>query len=280
MTIDIASLQPWIGRQETAGDAIAAFPASALAATLDRDDRYDAGSALPPVWHWIYFHELHKTSELADNGHGKLGGFMPPVPLPRRMWAGGRFTFGPPLRVGQAARRVSTVAGLTAKGGASGELVFLVLRHELSGPDGVAVVEEQDIVYREAPRPGEMPPAPRRAIDKAVWRHETPTSEALLFRYSALIFNAHRIHYDQPYCEREGYPGLIVHGPLLATLLADLVRRNTDAPMTAFRFRAVSPLFNGSPCIACGIPEGQRVRLWAEDGKGRLMMEGQAQLQD
>ena len=131
MTIDIASLQPWIGRQETAGDAIAAFPASALAATLDRDDRYDAGSALPPVWHWVYFHELHKTSELADNGHGKLGGFMPPVPLPRRMWAGGRFTFGPPLRVGQAARRVSTVAGLTAKAGASGELVFLVLRHEL-----------------------------------------------------------------------------------------------------------------------------------------------------
>ena len=115
MTIDIASLQPWIGRQETADDAIAAFPASALAATLDRDDRYDAGSALPPVWHWIYFHELHKTSELADNGHGKLGGFMPPMPLPRRMWAGGRFTFGPPLRVGQAARRVSTVAGLTAK---------------------------------------------------------------------------------------------------------------------------------------------------------------------
>jgi 3-methylfumaryl-CoA hydratase len=230
------------------------------------------------LWHWLYLNELHKTAELADNGHGKLGGFMPPVPLPRRMWAGGRFTFERPLRIGQTAQRVSAVADLTAKQGASGDLVFLVLRHVFSGPDGTAVIEEQDIVYREAPGPGGIAPAPRPAPGKAVWRHETPTSEALLFRYSALIFNAHRIHYDQPYCEREGYPGLLVHGPLIATLIADVVRRNTDVPMTAFRFRAVSPLINGSPCVACGIPEGQKVKLWAEDGSGRVVMEGQAEL--
>jgi 3-methylfumaryl-CoA hydratase len=278
MTIDLASLKPWIGRQETAADTLAAFPAAALTATLDRDDRYDTGAALPPLWHWLYLQELHKTSELADNGHGKLGGFMPPVPLPRRMWAGGRFTFERPLRIGQAVERVSTVVDLTAKQGASGDLVFLLLRHAVSGPDGTAVVEEQDIVYREAPRAEEAAPAPRRAAGTAVWRHETPTSEALLFRYSSLIFNAHRIHYDRPYCEREGYPGLIVHGPLLATLLADLVRRNTEAPLTAFRFRAVSPLVNGSPCIACGIPEGRKVRLWAEDGTGGVVMEAQAEL--
>ena len=278
MTIDIASLKPWIGRQETARDTLAPFPAAALTATLDRDDRYDTGAALPSLWHWLYLHELHRTSELADNGHGRLGGFMPPVPLPRRMWAGGRFAFERPLRIGQAVERVSTVVDLTAKQGASGDLVFLLLRHAFSGPDGTAVVEEQDIVYREAPRSGEAAPASRRAAGKPVWRHETATSEALLFRYSALIFNAHRIHYDEPYCRREGYPGLVVHGPLLATLLADVVRRNTDAPMKTFRFRAVSPLFNGSPCVACGIPEGSRVRLWAEDGEGRLIMEGEAEL--
>ena len=278
MTIDIASLKPWIGRQETAGDTLAAFPAAALTATLDRDDSYHAGAPLPPLWHWLYLQELHKTAELAENGHGRLGGFMPPVPLPRRMWAGGRFTFERPLLIGQAVERVSTVVDLAAKQGASGDLVFLLLRHVVSGPDGTAVVEEQDIVYREPPRPEEAAAAPRRAAGKAAWRHETMTGEALLFRYSALIFNAHRIHYDHPYCEREGYPGLVVHGPLIATLLADLVRRNTDAPMSAFRFRAVSPLFSGSPCVACGVPEGRKVRLWAEDGKGGVVMEAQAEL--
>ena len=278
MAIDIAPLKAWVGRQETAADGLAPFQANALAVTLDRDEMYSAGDPLPPLWHWLYLNELHKTSELADNGHGKLGGFMPPVPLPRRMWAGGRFTFERPLRIGQTAQRVSAVADLTAKQGASGDLVFLVLRHVFSGPDGTAVIEEQDIVYREAPSPGAGAPAQRPAPRKAVWRHETPTNEALLFRYSALIFNAHRIHYDQPYCEREGYPGLIVHGPLIATLIADVVRRNTDAPMTAFRFRAVSPLINGSPCVACGIPEGRKVKLWAEDGNGGVVMEGQAEL--
>src|SRR5215813_1379151 len=189
MPINIAALKAWVGRQEAAGDVLAPFQANALAATLDRDETYPAGAPLPPLWNWVYLNELFKTAELADNGHGRLGGFMPPVPLPRRMWAGGRFTFQRPLRIGQAARRVSTVADLTAKQGASGALVFLLLRHEVSGPDGTAVVEEQDIVYREEPRPGEPAPTPRRAAGKAVWRHETMTSEALLFRYSALIFN-------------------------------------------------------------------------------------------
>jgi len=277
MPIDIAPLKAWIGRHETTGDALAPFQAAALAATLDRDEAFVAGD-LPPLWHWVYFQELHKTSELAENGHARLGGFMPPVPLPRRMWAGGRFTFQRPLRIGQAGQRTSTIADLKAKQGESGGLVFLLLRHEFSGPDGTAVVEEQDIVYREAPRPGEGMPAPRRSAEKPLWRHETTTSEALLFRYSALIFNAHRIHYDQPYCLREGYPGLIVHGPLIATLLADLVRGNADAAMTAFRFRATSPLFGGSPCVACGVPQGRKVKLWAEDGDGGVVMAAEAEL--
>lgn len=278
MTIDIASLKAWIGRQETADDALAPFQAAALAVTLDKDEAYAPGDPLPPLWHWVYFQELHKTADLADNGHGRLGGFLPPVPLPRRMWAGGRFTFATPLRVGEASRRTSTIADLNAKQGSSGDLVFLVLRHAFSGPGGIAVVEEQDIVYREPARSGSSAPPARRATIRPAWRHETATNEALLFRYSALIFNAHRIHYDHPYCLREGYAGLIVHGPLIATLLAELVRRNTDAAMTAFRFRALSPLYSGSPCIACGVPDGAKVRLWAEDGDGGLVMEAEAEL--
>ncbi|HKA42391.1 MAG TPA: MaoC family dehydratase N-terminal domain-containing protein [Burkholderiales bacterium] len=278
MPINIAALKAWVGRQEAAGDVLAPFQANALAATLDRDETYPAGAPLPPLWNWVYLNELFKTSELADNGHGTLGGFMPPIPLPRRMWAGGRFTFKRPLRIGQAARRVSTVADLTAKEGDSGELVFLLLRHEISGPDGTAITEEQDIVYRAPPRTSEPPARVRRAADKALWRREIALNEVQLFRYSALIFNAHRIHYDEPYCRREGYPGLVVHGPLLATLLADLVRRNTDRPMTAFRYRAVRPLFLPSPCIACGVPKGNTVELWAEDEDGALIMEARAEL--
>ena len=278
MTTDIEPFTAWIGRQETADDALAPFQAAALAATLDRDDAYAPGAALPPLWHWVYFQDLHKTAELADNGHGRLGGFMPPVPPPRRMWAGGRFTFSRPLRVGESSRRTSTVVSLTAKQGSTGELVFLVLRHEYAGQHGMATVEEQDIVYREAAGAVQNAAPARRARARPAWRHETATGEALLFRYSALIFNAHRIHYDHPYCVREGYPGLIVHGPLIATLLADLVHRNTDAAMISFRFRALAPLYCGSPCVACGAPDGPRVELWAEDGDGGVVMEAEAEL--
>ena len=278
MTIDIRPLEAWIGRQETVADVLAPCPAAALTATLDRDDAPSAGEPLPPLWHWIYCHDLPRTSELAENGHEKLGGFMPPIPLPRRMFAGGRFAFQRTLRIGQAVRRTSTVASLTAKRGASGDLVFLVLRHEIADSRGTAVVEEQDLVYRQAARPGEGAPAPRRAAAAAVWRRVVPTNEALLFRYSALIFNAHRIHYDRPYCEKEGYPGLVVHGPLIATMLADLVRRHTGAALEAFRFRALQPLFHPTPWAVCGIPNGDCVELWAENEAGTLVMEAQATL--
>ena len=277
MALDITPLKAWIGRQETVSDTIAPFPAAALTATLDRDDPPGNGEPLPPLWQWIYCHELHKTSELVENGHVKLGGFMPPVPLPRRMYAGGRMAFQRPLFIGEAAKRVSTIADLKAKEGASGDLVFLLVRHEYGGADGTAIVEEQDIVYREAARPHAALEV-RRSTSAPEWRRAITTNEALLFRYSALIFNAYRIHYDQPYCEKEGYPGLVVHGPLIATMLADLVRRNTDATVTAFSFRAVRPMFAPSPCIVCGVPKGDTVELWAEDDEGALVMEAQAKL--
>src|SRR6185436_12559622 len=155
--IDVTPLNAWIGRQKTVPDTVAPFAAAALTATLDRDDAPGTGDPLPPLWHWIYFHDPRRTAELAANGHAALGRFMPPIPLPRRMYAGGRTTFRRALTIGEPARRISTIAELSAKAGRSGELVFLKVRHEFADAEGTAIVEEQDLVYREAPR-GESGP--------------------------------------------------------------------------------------------------------------------------
>jgi 3-methylfumaryl-CoA hydratase len=278
VAIDISSLRQWVGRQETLADPMPAFPAAAMAAVLDRDEAPRAGDPLPPLWHWIYFHELHKSSDLSASGHPRLGDFLPPVPLPRRMWAGGRVSFLRPLRIGEAAQRVSTVTEVSHKQGASGELMFVVVRHEISGRDGPAIVEEHDIVYREAARPGLAPPAPPRSTARAVWKREKAFDVPLLFRYSALIFNANRIHYDRPYAKEQGYEGIVVHGPLIATLLADLAHHNADAPIASFRYRLLSPLVDGVPCAFCGAPNGKSVTLWAEDGSGALIAQAEAEL--
>jgi len=277
-TVDITALKSWIGRSETVTDTMPPSPASALAATLDRDGAPGIGEPLPPLWHWIYFWELHPNAELAENGHARLGGFLPPVPLPRRMFAGARLSFPRPLRLWEEARRISTIADVSLKIGASGDLVFVAVRNEISGPGGPAIIEEQDLVYREAPRPGPSPPAPRRSPARAAWKREMTFDVALLFRYSALLFNAYRIHYDRPYAVEQGYAGLVVHGQLFATLLADLVRLNTDAPVTAFRYRSVSPLTDGAPCVLGGAPNGNTVNLWAEDGNGALLVQAEAEL--
>jgi 3-methylfumaryl-CoA hydratase len=278
VAIDIASPERWIGRTETLADPLPLFPAAAMAAVLDRDDAPRAGDALPPLWHWLYFHELHKSSDLTDSGHPRLGGFLPPVPLPRRMWAGGRVSFLLPLRIGEPARRVSTVADVSHKQGASGELMFVIVRHEISGPGGLAIVEEHDIVYREAAQPGSVPPAPSRSTGRAAWRREMTFDVPLLFRYSALIFNANRIHYDRPYAVGQGYAGIVVHGPLIATLLADLARSNASSPVASFRYRLLSPLVDGVPCAFCGAPDGDSVKLWAEGADGALIAQAEAGL--
>jgi 3-methylfumaryl-CoA hydratase len=278
VAVDISSLQQWVGRRETVVDPIPAFPAAAMAAVLDRDEAPHAGDALPPLWHWLYFHELHKSSELTDSGHPRLGGFLPPVPLPRRMWAGGRVSFQRPLRIGEEARRVSTVTEVSHKQGASGALVFVVVRHEISGREGPAIVEEHDIVYREAARPGSAPPAPQRSTAHALWKIEMTFGVPLLFRYSALIFNANRIHYDRPYAVEQGYRGIVVHGPLIATLLADLAHRNANSPIASFRYRLLSPLADGEPCAFCGAPEGTTVKLWAEGPDRVLVAQAEAEL--
>ncbi len=272
-------LRDWIGRSETLEDTVTPVPAAALAATLDRDDPPRPGDELPPLWHWLYFLPLHRQSEIGPDGHARRGGFLPPVPLPRRMWAGGRFTFHRPLRVGEAIRRTSTVADVSLKTGRSGSLVFVLVRHEIAGAAGdVALVEEHDIVYRAAPLPGEAAPAPRPAPATAAWRRDIVPDDVLLFRYSALTFNGHRIHYDRRYVTgTEGYPGLVVHGPLLATLLVDLLRRNISAPLTRFAFRAVRPVFDIAPFAVCGGPTGAgTAALWVQGADGFLAMEAKA----
>ena len=279
-TIDIAKLAAWIGRQETAEDSITLTPPAALSATLDRDDpRPAAGDALPPLWHWLFFTPLHRQSDIGPDGHARRGGFLPPVELPRRMWAGGRLQFGAPLRIADSVRRTSTIADVSMKDGRSGPLVFVRVRHEITSSSGGSLTEEHDIVYRGAPAPGESAPLPKPAPASAVWRRDVTPDDVLLFRYSALTFNSHRIHYDRRYVtEIEGYPGLVVHGPLIATLIADLLRRHATRPMRAFNFRAVSPLFDTAPFAICGAPsaDGTSARLWAQNASGGLAMEADA----
>jgi 3-methylfumaryl-CoA hydratase len=280
MPIDIGHLRSWIGREEVAEDLITPVPVAALAATLDRDDpKPQPGDELPPLWHWLYFLPIVRQSELAPDGHPKRGGFLPPVSLPRRMWAGARFEFHRPLRIGESIIRKSTIADVSMKEGRSGPLIFVLVRHDIAGPAGRALVEEHDIVYRPEPGPDDKGQPPRAAAPTGpVWRRDINPNGVMLFRYSALIFVAHRIHYDRRYAtEVEGYPGLVVHGPLIATLLADLLRRNSNAALKSFRFRAVSPLFDTAPFSVCGTPEPNgRASLWAQSVEGHLAMKADA----
>ncbi|MDO5088107.1 MAG: MaoC family dehydratase N-terminal domain-containing protein [Comamonadaceae bacterium] len=281
----LAHLKQWEGRHETQADTITLAPLRGLAATLDHaGPPPDTGAPVPPLGHWLYFLPQHRQSELGPDGHARRGGFLPPVPLPRRMWAGGRLEWlpGNPLRAGDTARRQSRIVSVTHKRGRTGELVFVLVRHEVHNARGLCLTEEHDIVYRAAPQPGEAAPAPVAAAQGAAWRREIVPDDVLLFRYSALTFNGHRIHYDRRYVTGvEGYPGLVVHGPLIATLLTDLVgRHRPGAFIRRFDFKAVRPTFDGPPLALCGQPEadGQQVRLWASDHEGWLTMQATAAL--
>ena len=269
------SVTDWIGRAEVRSDTVTAGQVVALSATLDRDDpEPKPGDPLPPLWHWLFFLDRHRQSELGPDGHARRGGLLPPIPLPRRMWAGSRFEFRHPLLVGDQITRETRVIDIQEKSGRSGPLVFVVVRHEISTAEGLAIVEEHDIVYREHGPAAPAQPAPA----DAAWERTIQPDDVLLFRYSALTFNGHRIHYDRRYAtEVEGYPGLVVHGPLIATLLMDLLRRNQpETNVARFSFRAVSPLFDTGPFVVCGKPEGKTIALWAKDAAGNLAMSAEA----
>jgi 3-methylfumaryl-CoA hydratase len=280
--MELQHLRDWIGRTERRSDEVTAVPVVALSATLDRNDAEPLpGTGLPPLWHWLYFLPLAPTREIGPDGHPRRGGFLPPVPLPRRMWAGGRLSFHHRLHVGDEITRDSRIADVDVKTGRSGALVFVTVRHEISNARGLAVSEEHDIVYRDAPAPGASAPAPQPApADEAFSRLITP-DPVLLFRYSALTFNGHRIHYDRRYVtEVEGYPGLIVHGPLIATLLLDLLRRERpEARVARFSFKALRPVFDIHTFTVCGKPDGEGgFQLWSRDHEGFLTMQATADL--
>lgn len=281
MNPDLDHLRDWIGRTERRDDVATAAPMAALSATLDRDDPAPVrGAELPPLAHWLYFTPSARQSELGPDGHAKRGGFLPPVPLPRRMWAGGRLAFRRPLRVGDEMVRESRIDDVAVKHGRSGALVFVTVHHEVANSNGVALTEEHDIVYRENPRAGAPAPAPQAAATDETFSRQIVPDPVLLFRYSALTFNGHRIHYDRSYVtEVEGYPGLIVHGPLIATLLVDLLRREMPgAFLEAFSFRSARPLFDVAPFSLNGRvdDDGTTVCLWAKDEAGWLAMDATA----
>ena len=246
------NLQDWVGRSTTEEDIASGVSASRLATLLEQDGHSSAGPVtLFPLGHWLHFAEDDvPMSELGTDGHVKLGGFMPPVDLPRRMWAGSKLQFHSPILAEQKLSRTTTIESITEKAGGSGRLCFLVLRHEVSADGVLATTDRHTIVYREATSaPEGSAAAPPREDSPAPegwdWVRSERPNEVTLFRYSALTFNSHRIHYDHPYVTGvEGYPGLVTHGPLTATLLLDAFMKNhSEATIAKYDFRAKSPLF-------------------------------------
>ena len=279
------NLADWVGRTTTVEDQVTAAPIAALSATLDREPaRPASGSPIPALWHWLYFLPLARQSEIGPDGHGKRGGFLPPVPLPRRMWASSQLRFHHPLRVGDSIARTSRIESVSEKSGRSGQLVFVKVKHEIRANGGAepALTEFHDIVYRDAPKPGDVA-APPQPAPAAKWEKKWVADDVLLFRYSALTFNGHRIHYDRRYVtEVEGYAGLIVHGPLQATLLHDLLRwQLPDARVVSFEFRAMRPLFDLNPFSVCGAPleDGKTFHLWTRDHEGAVTMDATARIE-
>lgn len=275
-------LKAWVGRTQHRIDWINPNHLAAWNATLDREDPFPReGDPVPPTFHWALFPPLTRQSELGPDGHAKRGGFLPPVPLPRRMWAGSRIEFREALRVGERVELTSLVEKVEEKSGRAGRLVFVTVRHTITTARGTAIDEEQDIVYREAPRTdGRATGAAVEPAPRGQWGRQIVPDDVLLFRYSALTFNGHRIHYDRRYVtSEEGYAGLVVHGPLIATLLVDLVRReHPTATVTRFRFKGLRPTVDTSPfTVEASMNQTPgHVRLWSTDNMGQVAMEADA----
>jgi len=269
-----------VGRTERKQALIAADRVEALAATLDLDNAPGEGDDLPPGWHWIFFNPFVRRSGLGSDGHPKRGGFLPDVKLPRRMWAGGRLTFHEALPIGAQAIRESEIANVTAKSGRAGQLVFVTVRHAIMHEGRLCLEEEQDIVYREAPAPDAPKPQPTPAPDGAEWSEQVAPDPVLLFRYSSLTSNGHRIHYDRPYAQNEeGYRDLVVHGPLISTLLQGLACRcRPDDKLSGFDFRGMAPLFvdRGFHVEAAAGEGPDELSLWARGPDGELAMKADA----
>jgi 3-methylfumaryl-CoA hydratase len=275
------SYADWVGSTEEGEELIALATVQAAAATLDHTTtEFALGSPLPPLWQWFFFLPRVPQSRLGIDGHPQRVGFMPPVELPRRMFAGARLRFSRPLVIGKLAHRQSVIRAVSEKEGRTGRLVFVTVAHAIHQDGATCVEEDQDIVYREmgapvgAPRPCELAPVPAGS-----WTRTVVPDPTLLFRFAALTFNAHRIHYDRTYATSvEGYPGLVVQGPLTAVLLMELVHCQARRPVTTFTFQARAPLFDLAPFRLIGTPVGDRVHLEAQGPDGTTTLGATADL--
>lgn len=282
--INLEHLKQWIGPATESEDHASLRHAHLMAATLGRDaSSLQRGSDLPPLWHWIYFLEGLPAESLGRDGHPARGGFLPPVPLPNRMWAGGRVEFHAAVPLGAAMRKVSRVLHVEHKRGRTGDLVFVTVQHEVHANGVLCITEEHDIVYKEAVGSGPSPagaaaaPPPPMAMAADVRRAWTPSSTQL-FRYSALTFNGHRIHYDLDYCRTvEGYDNLVVHGPLSATLLAALGQAQLNRPLRRFHYRGLRPFVLGPTVqVCCHWMTDGSAELWTELPDGQASMRARA----
>lgn len=276
MTAELENLKKWIGEKETDTDYVTVPAVHRLSATLDRDDPFPKmGDVLPIGWHSILFPRVVRHSGIGPDGHPARGDFLPPVPLPRRMFAGKRTRFLADLRLGDEVKRQSTIKDVVIKQGRTGTMVFVTVNTDISTPRGLAINEEQDIVYRDEPGKNAPAPAPQPAPGTAVWKHSVTPTEVMLFRYSALTFNGHRIHYDHPYVTgTEGYPGLVMNGGLTTLLVYELARTHAKSPVTFVSSRNVRPMFANRPISICGEPsaDGKTAKLWTQDGTGALSL--------
>ncbi len=272
-------LESWIGRERSEEDVLTLAPSRALSATLDRSaGSLGFGATLPPGWHWIYFTPHARRSHLGRDGHEKRGDFLPPVALPRRMWAGGRLHFSGPLHIGESVRRVSTIESVAEKRGRSGPLVFVTVGHRISGAAGLAVEEQQHLVYRSGGGPASRA-TPLAPPGTPAWSELFTADVVTLFRFSALTFNGHRIHYDHRYATGvEGYPNLVVHGPLTALLLLDAAGRWTGRAVRSFTYRAVGALYADEEFTIAGREtETGVLELWATHPKRGVAMSATAE---
>jgi 3-methylfumaryl-CoA hydratase len=277
--VELDHLRQWIGRSAEVSDTVTAQLVKGLRATLFQEiGDPKSGDAAPFTTHWCLGQPVYPMSELGPDGHPSRGGFLPPVPLPRRMWAGGELEFVDTLRVGDETKRVSRISDVTLKTGSTGTLCFVSVAHEVTTSRGVAIRERQDIVYRDvsgaAPAPVKAPPPAPVAKHR-----ETHVSDpVLLFRYSALTFNGHRIHYDRDYVTKvEGYPGLIFHGPLQATFIVEMAANlHCGQPPRKLSYRGVQPLFEGSEFSINANPTEAGMELWTANADGQPTMKGTA----
>jgi len=275
LQLDIAHLRSWIGREERVEGALTPDLALKFAATFNMSGDFKEGEIAPPLVHFCLGQHVMPTALLGGDGHPERGAFLPPVPLLRRMWASGNLIIGETLRVGDIISRISRIADVTAKQGRSGTLCFVAVEHRITVDGRDIITERQDIVYRGDARPSadaspKLAPAGehRRSFDP------TPT---VLFRYSALTFNGHRIHYDRPYAmKEEGYPGLVVHGPLQATLLYNFATELRGRPPSRFSFRSQSPLFDGGPFGLHASETAETIALWTAAENGPVAMAAEA----